>query len=82
MSCGTAVQRFPQEKFNVNYGAMGWLDDLHGTSWVARVAEGRDHNGVLRGAGVMGADKWTSLKSPERGYETPPFTWALVAAYR
>jgi sterol desaturase/sphingolipid hydroxylase (fatty acid hydroxylase superfamily) len=21
------------EKFNVNYGAMGWLDDLHATSW-------------------------------------------------
>lgn len=24
---------FHHEKFNVNYGAMGWLDDLHGTSW-------------------------------------------------
>lgn len=22
-----------KEKFNFNYGAMGWLDDLHGTSW-------------------------------------------------
>lgn len=25
--------RLSKEKFNVNYGAMGWLDDLHGTSW-------------------------------------------------
>jgi len=24
---------FHHEKFNVNYGAMGWLDDLHGTAW-------------------------------------------------
>eukprot|EP00929_Paragymnodinium_shiwhaense_P010295 TRINITY_DN11488_c0_g1_i3.p1 TRINITY_DN11488_c0_g1~~TRINITY_DN11488_c0_g1_i3.p1 ORF type:complete len:387 (+),score=111.46 TRINITY_DN11488_c0_g1_i3:83-1243(+) len=24
---------FHHEKFNFNYGAMGWLDDLHGTSW-------------------------------------------------
>mmetsp|Transcript_6114 Transcript_6114/g.11199 ORF Transcript_6114/g.11199 Transcript_6114/m.11199 type:complete len:353 (+) Transcript_6114:58-1116(+) len=24
---------FHHEKFNVNYGAMGWLDELHGTSW-------------------------------------------------
>lgn len=24
---------FHHEKFNYNYGAMGWLDDLHGTSW-------------------------------------------------
>eukprot|EP00933_Yihiella_yeosuensis_P081070 TRINITY_DN94607_c0_g1_i1.p1 TRINITY_DN94607_c0_g1~~TRINITY_DN94607_c0_g1_i1.p1 ORF type:complete len:352 (-),score=54.07 TRINITY_DN94607_c0_g1_i1:461-1516(-) len=24
---------FHHEKFNVNYGAMGWLDDLHGTGW-------------------------------------------------
>merc|ERR1712046_321287 len=24
---------YHHEKFNVNYGAMGWLDDLHGTGW-------------------------------------------------
>lgn len=24
---------FHHEKFSVNYGAMGWLDDLHGTGW-------------------------------------------------
>jgi len=24
---------FHHEKFSFNYGAMGWLDDLHGTSW-------------------------------------------------
>lgn len=24
---------FHHEKFNINYGAMGWLDDLHGTGW-------------------------------------------------
>eukprot|EP00440_Ansanella_granifera_P002510 gb/GFBE01002729.1/.p1 GENE.gb/GFBE01002729.1/~~gb/GFBE01002729.1/.p1 ORF type:complete len:353 (+),score=83.63 gb/GFBE01002729.1/:1-1059(+) len=24
---------FHHEKFNYNYGAMGWLDELHGTSW-------------------------------------------------
>jgi len=24
---------FHHEKFSYNYGAMGWLDDLHGTSW-------------------------------------------------
>mmetsp|Transcript_137111 Transcript_137111/g.292853 ORF Transcript_137111/g.292853 Transcript_137111/m.292853 type:complete len:355 (-) Transcript_137111:87-1151(-) len=24
---------FHHEKFNVNFGAMGWLDNLHGTSW-------------------------------------------------
>jgi len=24
---------FHHEKFNYNYGAMGWLDGLHGTSW-------------------------------------------------
>eukprot|EP00930_Biecheleria_cincta_P037108 TRINITY_DN2544_c0_g1_i1.p1 TRINITY_DN2544_c0_g1~~TRINITY_DN2544_c0_g1_i1.p1 ORF type:complete len:378 (+),score=59.24 TRINITY_DN2544_c0_g1_i1:75-1136(+) len=24
---------FHHEKFNFNYGAMGWLDDLHGTAW-------------------------------------------------